>query len=75
MKFDTASSFGEFSFASGANFKGKNCGSGPAELHHSVRGILEKAGNELVVVKGNCRISAYVDLTIHYHGTTKLMRK
>ena len=82
MTFDTASrsmmgvmpnSFAEFAAASGASFIGANCGVGPAELLHSVRGILKKSASTPVVAKGNCGIPAYVDGAIHYHGTPELM--
>lgn len=82
MTFDTASrsmmgvmpnSFAEFAAALGVKFIGANCGIGPAELLHSVRGILEKSANAPVVAKGNCGIPAYVEGAIHYHGTPELM--
>ena len=57
----------------GVNFVGANCGIGPAELLHSVRGILAASGSLPVVAKGNCGIPAYVDGAIHYHGTPELM--
>ena len=82
MKFDTASrsmmgvmpaDFADFAIASGANFIGANCGIGPAELLHSVSGILAQSGDVPVVAKGNCGIPAYVEGAIHYHGTPELM--
>ena len=82
MTFDTASrsmmgvmpaDFADFATASGANFIGANCGIGPAELLHSVRGILAQSGDVPVVAKGNCGIPAYVEGAIHYHGTPELM--
>jgi methionine synthase I (cobalamin-dependent) len=82
MTFDTASrsmmgvmpaDFAEFVRGLGANFVGANCGIGPAELLHSVRGILAASGSLPVVAKGNCGIPAYVDGAIHYHGTPELM--
>ena len=59
--------------AQGADFIGANCGIGPAELLHSVQGILTQANDIPVVAKGNCGIPAYVDGAIHYHGTPELM--
>ena len=82
MTFDTASrsmmgvmpaDFAEFARGLGANFIGANCGIGPAELLHSVRGILTASGGLPVVAKGNCGIPAYVEGAIHYHGTPELM--
>ena len=82
MTFDTASrsmmgilpaEFAEFARNLGANFVGANCGIGPAELLHSVRGILAASGSLPVVAKGNCGIPAYVEGAIHYHGTPELM--
>ena len=82
MTFDTASrsmmgvmpaEFAEFARGLGANFIGANCGIGPAELLHSVRGILSASGNLPVIAKGNCGIPAYVEGAIHYHGTPDLM--
>ena len=82
MTFDTASrsmmgvmpaDFADFAIASGANFIGANCGIGPAELLHSVSGILAQSGDVPVVAKGNCGIPAYVEGAIHYHGTPELM--
>jgi len=82
MTFDTASrsmmgvtpaDFASFAAAQGADFIGANCGIGPAELLHSVQGILTKANDIPVVAKGNCGIPAYVDGAIHYHGTPELM--
>ena len=82
MTFDTASrsmmgvtpgDFASFAAAQGADFIGANCGIGPAELLHSVQGILTQANGISVVAKGNCGIPAYVDGAIHYHGTPKLM--
>jgi methionine synthase I (cobalamin-dependent) len=82
MTFDTASrsmmgvmpaEFAEFAGGLGANFVGANCGIGPAELLHSVRGILTASGSMPVVAKGNCGIPAYVEGAIHYHGTPELM--
>ena len=52
--------FARFATAAGANFIGANCGIGPAELLHSVQGILPAAG-ELPVVASNCGIPAYVE--------------
>ena len=48
-------------------------GTGPAELLHSVRGILTASGSMPVVAKGNCGIPTYVEGAIHYHGTPDLM--
>ena len=82
MTFDTASrsmmgvtpaDFASFVSALGADFIGANCGIGPAELLHSVQGILTHANEIPVVAKGNCGIPAYVDGAIHYHGTPELM--
>lgn len=82
MTFDTASrsmmgvmpaDFADFARGLGANFIGANCGIGPAELLHSVRGILTASGSLPVVAKGNCGIPAYVEGAIHYHGTPELM--
>ncbi len=82
MTFDTASrsmmgvmpaDFADFATAAGANFIGANCGIGPAELLHSVSGILAQSGDVPVVAKGNCGIPAYVEGAIHYHGTPELM--
>jgi len=82
MTFDTASrsmmgvmsaDFADFATALGANFIGANCGIGPAELLHSISGILAHSGDVPVVAKGNCGIPAYVEGAIHYHGTPELM--
>jgi methionine synthase I (cobalamin-dependent) len=82
MTFDTASrsmmgvtptGFAEFATAAGADFIGANCGIGPAELLHSVEGILQAGAAAPVVAKGNCGIPAYVEGAIHYHGTPELM--
>ena len=82
MTFDTASrsmmgvmpaDFAQFASGLGANFIGANCGIGPAELLHSVRGILDASGSLPVVAKGNCGIPAYVEGAIYYHGTPELM--
>jgi methionine synthase I (cobalamin-dependent) len=82
MTFDTASrsmmgvtpgDFASFAAAQGVHFMGANCGIGPAELMHSVQGILGQAAGVPVVAKGNCGIPAYVDGAIHYHGTPALM--
>ena len=82
MTFDTASrsmmgvtpaDFASFATAQGADFIGANCGIGPAELLHSVQGILTRANDAPVVAKSNCGIPAYVDGAIHYHGTPELM--
>ena len=82
MTFDTASrsmmgvtpaDFASFAAGQGADFIGANCGIGPAELMHSVQGILAHANDIPVVAKGNCGIPAYVDGAIHYHGTPELM--
>jgi len=82
MTFDTASrsmmgvmpaEFAEFVRGLGANFIGANCGIGPAELLHSVRGILAASGSLPVVAKENCGIPAYVDGAIHYHGTPEFI--
>ena len=82
MTFDTASrsmmgvmpaNFADFATAAGASFIGANCGIGPAELLHSVSGILAQSGDVPVVAKGNCGIPAYVEGAIHYHGTPELM--
>ena len=56
----------------GADLVGANCGIGPAELLHSVRGMLPVV-DVPVIAKGNCGIPAYVDGGIHYHGTPELM--
>ncbi|MED5313708.1 MAG: betaine--homocysteine S-methyltransferase [Pseudomonadota bacterium] len=56
----------------GADLVGANCGIGPAELLHSVRGMLPVVDIP-VIAKGNCGIPAYVDGGIHYHGTPELM--
>jgi len=82
MTFDTASrsmmgvtpdAFTTFATGAGANFIGANCGIGPAELLHSVQGMVPAAGEVPVVAKGNCGIPAYVEGKIHYHGTPALM--
>ncbi len=82
MTFDTATrsmmgvspgDFAKYAVARGANFIGANCGIGPSELLHSIRGILAENVNLPLVAKGNCGIPAYVDGSIHYHGTPKLM--
>ena len=82
MTFDTASrsmmgvtpaDFASFAVAQGADFIGANCGIGPAELLHSVGVILTQANDIPVVAKGNCGIPAYLNGTIHYHGTPELM--
>jgi 5-methyltetrahydrofolate--homocysteine methyltransferase len=82
MTFDTASrsmmgvtpaGFAEFTVTAGADFIGANCGIGPAELLHSVEGILQANDTVPVVAKGNCGIPAYVEGAIHYHGTPELM--
>ena len=82
MTFDTASrsmmgvlpaDFAEFAKGLGANFIGANCGIGPAELLHSVRGIIAVSASLPVVAKGNCGIPAYIEGAIHYHGTPELM--
>ncbi len=82
MTFDTASrsmmgvmpaDFAKFASVSGASFIGANCGIGPAELLHSVCGILTASGNLPVVARGNCGIPTYVEGAIHYHGTPELM--
>jgi methionine synthase I (cobalamin-dependent) len=82
MTFDTASrsmmgvtpsDFAAFAVGAGADFIGANCGIGPAELLHSVDGILRADTGVPVVAKGNCGIPAYVDGAIHYHGTPELM--
>ena len=82
MTFDTASrsmmgvtpaDFARFAAGKGADFIGANCGIGPAELLHSVQGILTQADSTTVVAKGNCGIPAYADGAIHYHGTPELM--
>ncbi len=84
MTFDTASrsmmgvtpaDFASFAAAQGADFIGANCGIGPAELLHSVQGILTQANDVPVIAKGNCGIPAYIDGAIHYHGTPDLMAK
>ena len=81
MTFDTAArsmmgvtpaDFAQQSVAFGASYVGANCGIGPAELLHSMQGILSHAGVP-VIAKGNCGIPAYVDGAIHYHGTPELM--
>ena len=81
MTFDTAArsmmgvtpaDFATQTIAYGASYVGANCGIGPAELLHSVQGILPHASVP-VIAKGNCGIPAYVDGAIHYHGTPKLM--
>ena len=65
--------FANFATASGASFIGANCGIGPAELLHSVSGILWQSGDLPVVAKVNCGIPAYVAGAIHHHGTPELM--
>ena len=74
MTFDTAarSMMGVTPVDFGASFVGANCGIGPAELLHSVREMLP-AVETPVIAKGNCGIPAYVDGSIHYHGTPELM--
>lgn len=81
MTFDTAArsmmgvtpaDFARQTVEYGASYVGANCGIGPAELLHSVQGILPHA-NVPVIAKGNCGIPAYVDGAIHYHGTPELM--
>lgn len=81
MTFDTAArsmmgvtpaDFASQAVAYGASYVGANCGIGPAELLHSVQGILPEA-DVPVIAKGNCGIPAYVDGAIHYHGTPELM--
>ena len=56
----------------GVGFVGANCGTGPAELLHSVRGM-QQATDVPLIAKGNCGIPAYFDGGIHYHGTPELM--
>ena len=56
-----------------ANFIGINCGIGPAELLHSVQGILPQANGIQNVAKGNCGTPAYIDGTIHYQCTPELL--
>ena len=56
----------------GAGFVGVNCRIGPAELLHSVGGMLP-ATDVPVIAKRNCGIPAYVYGGIHYHGTPELM--
>ena len=82
MTFDTASrsmmgvmpaDFAEFARGLGADFIGANCGIGPAELLHSIRGILTASNSLPVVAKGNCGVPSYVEGAIHYHGTPELM--
>lgn len=82
MTFDTAArsmmgvtpaDFAGFAADHGAALIGANCGIGPAELLHSVTGILDKNTNIPVIAKGNCGIPAYVEGKIHYHGTPELM--
>lgn len=65
--------FAKFASVSGASFIGATCGIGPAELLHSVLGILTASGNLPVVAKVNCVIPTYVEGVIHDHGTPKLM--
>jgi methionine synthase I (cobalamin-dependent) len=81
MTFDTAArsmmgvtpvDFARQAIEFGANFVGANCGIGPAELLHSVSEMLP-AVETPVIAKGNCGIPAYVDGSIHYHGTPELM--
>ena len=81
MTFDTAAKtmmgvspaeFARLSSGFGAGFVGANCGIGPAELLHSVRGMLPVVDMP-VIAKGNCGIPAYVDGGIHYNGTPELM--
>ena len=66
MTFDTGSrsmmgvvpaDFAEFVRGLGANFVGANCGIGPAELLHSVRGVLAASGSLPLVAKGKLRYS------------------
>ena len=81
MTFDTAArsmmgvtpaDFASQSISFGADYVGANCGIGPAELLHSVSGIMATASVP-VIAKGNCGIPAYLDGAIHYHGTPELM--
>jgi methionine synthase I (cobalamin-dependent) len=82
MTFDTASrsmmgitpaGFAAFATAAGADFIGANCGIGPAELLHSLKGLVDASVDVPIVAKGNCGIPAYVEGAIHYHGTPELM--
>lgn len=57
----------------GAAFMGANCGIGPAELLHSVQGMIDQNLAVPIIAKGNCGIPAYVEGKIHYHGTPELM--
>ena len=81
MTFDTAArtmmgvlpaDFARQSADFGASLVGANCGIGPAELLHSVRGMLPATDMPLIA-KGNCGIPSYVEGEIHYHGTPELM--
>lgn len=82
MTFDTATrsmmgvtpaEFAGFAVQHGAALVGANCGIGPAELLHSVSGIIDEDVGVSIIAKGNCGIPAYVDGAIHYHGTPELM--
>ena len=82
MTFDSASrsmmgvtpaDFASYAASRGADFVGANCGIRPAELLHSVQGILTQANDIPIVAKGNCGIPVYLDGAIHYHGTPELM--
>lgn len=82
MTFDTAArsmmgvtpaDFASHAIAQGADYIGANCGIGPAELLHSVAGMLDGNGTAPVIAKGNCGIPSYQEGAIHYHGTPELM--
>ena len=82
MTFDTAGrsmmgitpgDYASFASQHGADLIGANCGIGPAELLHSVDGMLAAKPGVPVIAKGNCGIPAYVEGAIHYHGTPELM--
>lgn len=81
MTFDTAgksmmgvtpAAFASHASQRGISAVGANCGIGPAELIHSMLGMLEDSSIPLVA-KGNCGIPEYLDGKIHYHGTPELM--
>ena len=82
MTFDTAArsmmgvtpaDFATHAITQGADFIGANCGIGPAELLHSVSGMMAAHGTTPVIAKGNCGIPSYQEGAIHYHGTPELM--
>ena len=85
MTFDTAGrsmmgieprDFADKAIVAGVAGFGANCGIGPAELLHSLFGMVEASNHHedvVLIAKGNCGIPAYVDGEIHYHGTPELM--